>query len=92
MSLTDYNRFFKKNQSDITMKRITDDFSTRTLVISRWSCFESLPAIVQYPQAAAAGNVARVGDIISLSDPSASVGEQGKNARDMAVEEINAAE
>jgi branched-chain amino acid transport system substrate-binding protein len=40
---------------------------------------------------AAADNVVRVGNIIPLSGPSASVGQQGKNARDMAVEEINAA-
>jgi branched-chain amino acid transport system substrate-binding protein len=33
----------------------------------------------------------RVGNIIPLSGPSASVGQQGKNAREMAVEEINAA-
>jgi branched-chain amino acid transport system substrate-binding protein len=31
----------------------------------------------------------KVGNIIPLSGPSASVGEQGKNAREMAVEEIN---
>ncbi|MBW1982431.1 MAG: ABC transporter substrate-binding protein [Deltaproteobacteria bacterium] len=35
--------------------------------------------------------VVRIGNIIPLSGPSASVGEQGKNAREMAVEEINAA-
>jgi branched-chain amino acid transport system substrate-binding protein len=35
--------------------------------------------------------VVRVGNIIPLSGPSASVGEQGKNAREMAIEEINAA-
>lgn len=92
MSLTDYNRFFKKNQSDITMKEINADFSTQTLVVSRWSCFKSLPAIVEYPQDVAAVNGVRVGDIIPLPDPSASVGQQGKNARDMAAEEINAAE
>jgi len=40
--------------------------------------------------AAAADNVVRVGNIIPLSGPSASVGQQGKNAREMAVEEINA--
>ncbi|MFZ0610812.1 MAG: ABC transporter substrate-binding protein [Desulfobacterales bacterium] len=39
----------------------------------------------------AAEKVVRVGNIIPLSGPSASVGQQGKNARDMAVEEINAA-
>ena len=33
----------------------------------------------------------KIGNIIPLSGPSASVGQQGKNAREMAVEEINAA-
>lgn len=37
-----------------------------------------------------AGPVVKVGNIIPLSGPSASVGQQGKNAREMAVEEINA--
>ncbi len=32
----------------------------------------------------------KIGNIIPLSGPSASVGQQGKNAREMAVEEINA--
>jgi len=35
--------------------------------------------------------VVKVGNIEPLSGPSASVGQQGKNAREMAVEEINAA-
>ena len=35
--------------------------------------------------------VVKIGNIIPLSGPSASVGQQGKNARDMAAEEINAA-
>ena len=39
----------------------------------------------------AADKVVRIGNIIPLSGPSASVGQQGKNAREMAVEEINAA-
>ena len=39
----------------------------------------------------AAEEVIRIGNIIPLSGPSASVGEQGRNAREMAVEEINAA-
>jgi hypothetical protein len=30
MSLIDYNRFFKKNQSDITMERIFDNSSSPT--------------------------------------------------------------
>lgn len=41
--------------------------------------------------AEAADKVVRIGNIIPLSGPSASVGQQGKNAREMAVEEINAA-
>jgi len=43
------------------------------------------------PTAHAADAVVRVGNIIPLSGPSASVGQQGKNAREMAVAEINAA-
>ena len=40
---------------------------------------------------AKAENVVKVGNIIPLSGPSASVGQQGKQAREMAVAEINAA-
>lgn len=44
------------------------------------------------PFSASAGDkVVKIGNIIPLSGPSASVGQQGKNAREMAVEEINAA-
>jgi branched-chain amino acid transport system substrate-binding protein len=39
----------------------------------------------------AADMVVRIGNIIPLSGPSATVGQQGKYAREMAVEEINAA-
>ena len=39
----------------------------------------------------AADDAVRIGNIIPLSGPSASVGQQGKNAREMAVAEINAA-
>jgi branched-chain amino acid transport system substrate-binding protein len=39
----------------------------------------------------AAEKVVKIGNIIPLSGPSASVGQQGKNAREMAVAEINAA-
>lgn len=39
----------------------------------------------------AAETVVRIGNIIPLSGPSATVGQQGKQAREMAVEEINAA-
>ncbi|SLM29588.1 Extracellular ligand-binding receptor [Desulfamplus magnetovallimortis] len=41
--------------------------------------------------AGASDQVVKIGNIIPLSGPSASVGAQGKNAREMAVEEINAA-
>ena len=41
--------------------------------------------------ALAGSDVVRIGNIIPLSGPSASVGQQGKNAREMAVAEINAA-
>ena len=41
--------------------------------------------------AQAAPATVKIGNIIPLSGPSASVGIQGKNAREMAVEEINAA-
>lgn len=40
--------------------------------------------------AAAGETTIKIGNIIPLSGPSASVGQQGKNAREMAVEEINA--
>lgn len=40
---------------------------------------------------AMAETVVRIGNVEPLSGPSASVGQQGKNAREMAVEEINAA-
>ncbi|MBI9085695.1 MAG: ABC transporter substrate-binding protein [Desulfobacterales bacterium] len=48
-------------------------------------------AFFMAPQVQAADNVVRIGNIIPLSGPSASVGQQGKNAREMAVAEINAA-
>jgi branched-chain amino acid transport system substrate-binding protein len=43
------------------------------------------------PRAMAADTVVKVGNIEPLSGPSAALGQQGKFARDMAVEEINAA-
>jgi len=43
------------------------------------------------PSAFASDQVVKIGNIIPLSGPSATVGEQGKNAREMAVAEINAA-
>ncbi len=39
----------------------------------------------------ASATVVKIGNIIPLSGPSATVGEQGRNAREMAVEQINAA-
>jgi branched-chain amino acid transport system substrate-binding protein len=48
-------------------------------------------AIPLLPASAVAQNVVKVGNILPLSGPSASVGQQGKQAREMAVEEINAA-
>lgn len=39
----------------------------------------------------AADNVVKIGNILPLSGPSASVGQQGKYAREIAIEEINAA-
>jgi branched-chain amino acid transport system substrate-binding protein len=50
-----------------------------------------LAVIMFAPSGRAADTVVKVGNIIPLSGPSASVGQQGKNAREMAVEEINAA-
>ncbi len=44
-----------------------------------------------YSAAMAQAPVVKIGNIIPLSGPSASVGQQGKQAREMAVEEINAA-
>lgn len=40
---------------------------------------------------AQAADAVKIGNIIPLSGPSASVGQQGKNARELAVEQINAA-
>jgi branched-chain amino acid transport system substrate-binding protein len=43
------------------------------------------------PSLAFAETTVKVGNILPLSGPSASVGQQGKQAREMAIEEINAA-
>jgi branched-chain amino acid transport system substrate-binding protein len=52
----------------------------------------SFLAVLPQPSSVwAKDTVVKVGNIIPLSGPSASVGQQGKNAREMAVEEINAA-
>ncbi len=50
----------------------------------------TLATMISMP-AQSADKVVKIGNIIPLSGPSASVGQQGKNAREMAVEEINAA-
>ena len=63
--------------------------------VGKLTVFFSIVALVAAfsltPAQAAAENVVKVGNIIPLSGPSASVGQQGKQAREMAVEEINAA-
>ena len=50
-----------------------------------------MTAVMAVSPAMAADGVVKIGNIIPLSGPSASVGQQGKNAREMAVDEINAA-
>ncbi len=57
-----------------------------TLAVAFFAGICGLVASVQ-----AQDKVVRIGNIIPLSGPSASVGEQGKNAREMALEEINSA-
>lgn len=47
--------------------------------------------IGSFGNAQAASKIVKIGNIIPLSGPSASVGIQGKNARNMALEEINSA-
>ena len=58
--------------------------------VSKWSAAAVGLAMLFGSVAAQAENV-KIGNIIPLSGPSATVGQQGKNAREMAVEEINAA-
>lgn len=48
-------------------------------------------AMTVLPMASHAADTIKIGNIIPLSGPSASVGIQGKNAREMAIAEINAA-
>ena len=55
-----------------------------------WLSAAALMILLGSISAANAENV-KIGNIIPLSGPSATVGQQGKNAREMAVEEINAA-
>jgi branched-chain amino acid transport system substrate-binding protein len=58
----------------------------RTLFVS----YVGLALTVAFGAPAQAAPTIKIGNIIPLSGPSASVGVQGKNAREMAVEEINA--
>ncbi len=51
----------------------------------------TLLALVGMSMSAMAETVVKIGNVEPLSGPSASVGQQGKNAREMAVAEINAA-
>lgn len=51
----------------------------------------TLLALVGMSVSAMAETAVKIGNVLPLSGPSASVGMQGKNAREMAVEEINAA-
>jgi branched-chain amino acid transport system substrate-binding protein len=55
------------------------------------SIFAVLGILQNAPGSLAADKVVKVGNIEPLSGPSASVGQQGRCARDLAVEEINAA-
>lgn len=56
-----------------------------------FTIFAFVAVLPLLPASAKAENVVKVGNIIPLSGPSASVGQQGKQAREMAVAEINAA-
>lgn len=58
--------------------------------VSKWSAAAVGLAMLCGTVAAQAQTV-KIGNIIPLSGPSATVGQQGKNAREMAIEEINAA-
>ena len=60
-------------------------------LIAIFAIITFLAVIPQSSAVWAADKVVKVGNIIPLSGPSASVGQQGKNAREMAVEEINSA-
>jgi len=70
------------------MKTSLTFWGKRTAFFAIITFFAVIP---QTPLVTAADNVVKIGNIIPLSGPSASVGQQGKNAREMAVEEINAA-
>ncbi len=55
------------------------------------TCFATACLSLAFVLNASAAETVKVGNILPLSGPSASVGLQGKNAREMAIEEINAA-
>ena len=71
------------------MSRLTKHRIHFAVWIASLAVFAVMPGLTG--SVAAADTVVRIGNIIPLSGPSASVGQQGKNAREMAVEEINAA-
>jgi branched-chain amino acid transport system substrate-binding protein len=75
-------------QKEVTVKS-KGMFWEKMLVIS--AVFALLMVVGSGPATLAADTVVKVGNILPLSGPSAAVGQQGKSARDMAVEEINAA-
>ncbi|MFO7687426.1 MAG: ABC transporter substrate-binding protein [Desulfobacterales bacterium] len=67
---------------------------SKSVLLTASLCLTVAVAVLVFSTGAslqAAEEVVRVGNIIPLSGPSASVGQQGQNAREMAVEEINAA-
>lgn len=64
---------------------------SKLLVLVSVSVFLCLVVLMNGTSAVAQDKVIRIGNILPLSGPSASVGVQGKNAREMAVEEINQA-
>jgi branched-chain amino acid transport system substrate-binding protein len=67
---------------------------SKSVLLTARLCLTLAVAVLVFSTGAslqAAEDVVRVGNIIPLSGPSASVGQQGQNAREMAVEEINAA-
>ena len=68
--------------------------ATKTWIRRSWKTIAAVAVCLAFGIAgpvAAADTVVKIGNIIPLSGPSATVGQQGKQAREMAVEEINAA-
>ena len=59
--------------------------------VGRMALAVGMICLTSAPSAFASDQVIKIGNIIPLSGPSATVGAQGKNAREMAVAEINAA-